>query len=299
MEIFLAIYHAGSISRAARALKRPQPTVSNCLRGMRVLFHDALFVRCSGGVRPTKLAKLVFPVVEDALHRLDTGFTSINGFDASASKRNFVLAMTDIAEALLLPKLMSEAIARAPGVTFSTIRDPRGRTQSGASPDLIIGFIPDLRLSHEHSNLFVTDYACLVGRKSVFWDKPLTIEAFLSAKHAIGVTEGTGHQQLMEVFSDTNHQIEPSFRAPSFLPLPSIAQATDLIAIVPRPLANAVQQSRRLKQLDLPLPAPPISIDVFWEVDTIKDPAVSWLLKLCDMFLSTEQLERVVAVAKT
>src|SRR5206468_13004927 len=69
--VFRTIYAERNISRAAVALGKSQPAVSNALSRLRVLCNDPLFVPVRGGVRPTRYAETLARSVHEALSVLE------------------------------------------------------------------------------------------------------------------------------------------------------------------------------------------------------------------------------------
>ena len=53
LKVFDAVMKENNITRAAQSLSVSQPTVSNALRKLRLIYNDQLFVRHAKGVLPT------------------------------------------------------------------------------------------------------------------------------------------------------------------------------------------------------------------------------------------------------
>src|SRR5690554_1041142 len=120
--VFDAVLRHRAVSRAAAALGVPQPTASNALRRLREIFDDRLFVRASGGVIPTPFAERIAPHVRDGIAAFDRTFQFKNDFDPAVAQRLFTILMTDIAEAIILPRMLEACRRAAPGVSFRTIQ---------------------------------------------------------------------------------------------------------------------------------------------------------------------------------
>ena len=65
--VFDAIYSAGSVSRAAKALGMSQPAVSNALSRLREAIGDPLFTRLPRGIEATARARQLIGPVRQAL----------------------------------------------------------------------------------------------------------------------------------------------------------------------------------------------------------------------------------------
>ena len=101
--VFDAIYGERSISKAALKLHLSQPTVSNALARLRERLGDPLFERQGQGMRPTPRAKKLAEPIRQALHTLERGLRDDDTFDFAHSEREFVIAVEDYGESVILP----------------------------------------------------------------------------------------------------------------------------------------------------------------------------------------------------
>ncbi|MEI6547483.1 MAG: LysR family transcriptional regulator, partial [Burkholderiales bacterium] len=145
LRVFDQVMAERNLTRAAANLAMTQPAVSNALRRLRDSLHDELLVRSGYGVQPTPRALELWPAVRAALESLRTAVQSGAEFDPGASRDTFVLAMADATAALLIPPLVRELEAQAPGVSLRVrpllTRDPRNLL-AGSELDAVIGYFP-------------------------------------------------------------------------------------------------------------------------------------------------------------
>ena len=106
LRVFRAVWEQRNVSRAAESLGVSQPTVSHALRDLRLHYKDRIFVRCPGGVMPTPLGETLARRIGQALAMLEQGLDLRGEFDAAVSRREFTIVMTDIAEAIILPRIV-------------------------------------------------------------------------------------------------------------------------------------------------------------------------------------------------
>ena len=118
--VFDCIYRERHVTRAAETLSVSQPAVSSALRRLRQALDDPLFVPSSEGMMPTPMADNIAADVRKALQLLQRSASASSGFDPATSTRTINLAMTDLAEALLLPELQSLVSAVAPEMQISS-----------------------------------------------------------------------------------------------------------------------------------------------------------------------------------
>ena len=96
LSVFLYIYKFKSVSLAAEHLDMSQPTVSNMLNTIRQHYNDPLFVRIGNEMLPTELSKQLFPLISEALSKIEAINNFSIDFDQAISDQQFTLAMTDV-----------------------------------------------------------------------------------------------------------------------------------------------------------------------------------------------------------
>ena len=135
--IFEAVYAAGNISHAAIQLSMSQPAVSNALTRLRELLDDPLFVRDKKGVRPTVRAEAIIGPVRDALALIGRQLDAGKEIDLATYKRAFRVIMVDPLEPLVMPAVLREIDAKAPGISIETYPSFR----ADFSSDILAGTI--------------------------------------------------------------------------------------------------------------------------------------------------------------
>ncbi len=282
LQVFEELYRRRNVNAVARAVGRPQPTVSNILKQLRDRFDDPLFTRHKSGMQPSPKAETLRPFILGALDILSEGIESTIHFDAARHKHRFSLYMSDIAEALLFPHFLKQMRKKAPHIRFQMIRTNDhsvDRAMENREIDFMLGFLPNLRKNFEHLPLFSTDYVCIVGNKSKFWSDPLDRDGFLSSSHAVGVMEHTGHEQVLQQIERDVEYGNIYMQTLSFLALPDIVAGTDLIATVPRPLAVYSAREKDIKIHPAPIDLPNIEMAIYWRNSIGEDLAKNWLIE--------------------
>lgn len=280
MLVFEAVWRHRAVSKAAAALALPQPTVSNALRRLREIFDDQLFVRASGGVIPTPFAENIAVHVRDGLAAFDRTLHFDKEFDPAVAQRLFTILMTDIAEAIILPRLLEACRQTAPGVSFRTIQlsgDAIVPALRSGDLDLAIGYIPALRTGVMQQMLFMSDYACLASARHAKIRRHLTKPLFRNARHAIAEAHGTGHDIVEKTLHKLGLDRQIGARVPHFLALPLIVASSDMLATVPRPLGKLMRQIADIRIHDHPFSLPAIPIRQFWHERFNDDPGNRWL----------------------
>lgn len=121
MRTFVLLYETGSVTHTAERLYVTQPSVSYALARLRELFEDRLFVRTRQGMEPTIAARQLYPALRDALQQLQDAIESSRDFEPATCTRRFRLALTDLGEMALLPKLMRRLHEQAPQAELEVV----------------------------------------------------------------------------------------------------------------------------------------------------------------------------------
>lgn len=115
-----ALLEERNVSKAAERLFITQSAMSKTLGRLRTLFDDPLFTRTSSGVVPT-------PRAEDLQLQLAAVLADVQGlvapseFDPATYQGSFSLVMPDYLGLLLLPALMEQLQAEAPGIQLQVV----------------------------------------------------------------------------------------------------------------------------------------------------------------------------------
>lgn len=286
--VFDAVLDQGSVVAAARQLGVSQPTVSNALRRLRVTLDDTLFVRGQGGMQPTPLAQELAPSIRGALSTLERSLRTGTDFDPKKSRRTFVIAMSDVAEITLLPRVVDVCRTRAPHIDFNCVQlsqhDTAQRLEVGGI-DLAIGFMPDMREALYQQKVFATRYVCIIRPDHPLWqkDRPISLGDFQIASATADVS---GHSVVANALIASDFADRIAVRVPHMLALPFIVAASDLLAIVPESLVDRLGIRDDFTIEPVPIALPKIEVRLFWHERVLRDPANMWLRALLREALS-------------
>jgi DNA-binding transcriptional LysR family regulator len=142
IEVFHAVYQAGSISGAAQLLRVSQPSVSKVLRHAEALIGFALFRLVKGLLVPTEEAHLLFADAHEVKSRVEVLKEAIGNLNR-VSDGHLRLAVLHTLGLDLIPAVVSDFSAAHPTVSFD-IRTGHGPeiidSLFDRSCDLAIGF---------------------------------------------------------------------------------------------------------------------------------------------------------------
>lgn len=288
LRVFDALMRQRKVVAAAAELGLSPPAVSNALSRLRRATGDELFTRTPGGMLPTAHAAAIAPAVSDALAALQAAVARPAAFAPASGERSFRLAMTDIGEIIFLPALVRRLREAAPGVTLSTVRntaiDLRAEMAQG-SVDLAVGWLPRLGAGFHQRRLFTQRYVALMAAGHPLAQGRLTAARFVAARHAVVVSEGTGHEQVQRELRRHGVAEPVALRLPHFVAVPWIVAESDLVVTVPEKLALKAAGPFGLVMREPPLALPRFEVNVFWHRRAHREAGNRWLReRLVELF---------------
>ncbi|WP_052460672.1 LysR family transcriptional regulator [Microbacterium gorillae] len=289
MDVFMTIARAGSLTRAAERLHVTQPSVSHALARLRVHFGDPLFVRTRGGVRPTAFAQDLIDEIEQPLEVLRSVMGSAADFDPATSQRRYRLALTDIGEAALLPWIMAELLAQAPGISVEVVQidiHQVGTWITEGSVDAAIVSTP-LEGPFESSLVMVDKYGCVVGEDVELVDGRIGLDDFRSRPRAV-VTETTGHE-VARAMARAGGPDSPTVLVPHFAAMPQLVLRAGLVGVVPRGAVTEVLGGWPLRIAALPFEVDTFEVRLYWQGRHRLGPAQRWLISTIQHALADVQ----------
>lgn len=278
--VFDAMVEHRSVTRAAETLGLSQPATSAAVARLRLLFEDPLFVKTGPAMRATPRAMDLAPAVRRVIGTVKEEILHASAFDPARTDKTFHLIAPDIAEAILVPRLLERLREEAPRARLKTTSMPRRAAaealESGAA-ELALGYLPDLQKSgYFQQRLFRHRYVCIVRRDHPTIGERISMAQFLAAPHAVVWPDGREH--LFESFLQTRQlQRRVVVELSHFMSLLSIVSTSDLIATIPQDLAEFFATQGNIRIIDSPIKAPEVEVHQFWHQRLHKDAANVWL----------------------
>jgi DNA-binding transcriptional LysR family regulator len=275
-----ALLDERSVTRAAERLHLTQPAVSGMLTRLRESFDDPLFVRAQRGIVPTSRALELAVPVKQLLGDIEQ-MLQPQAFDPATANVTITIASTDYAlRAVVVPFLNAlRAVAPNIRVAVQPIDDLQLITQFERGEVDLALLTPESTGAMLHSEtLFNERYVCVMRTHHPdATGEALTLDRFCALDHVLvspsgGAFQGVTDQALARVGRSRRVTVSVT----SFLVLPEILQASDLIAVVPRRLAT---------NTGLVMTEPPVQISGFtktlaWHQRTHHEPSHRWLRTL-------------------
>lgn len=276
-----ALLDERSVTRAAERLGFTQPAVSGMLTRLRESFNDPLFVRTRRGIVPTLRATELAGPLKQIL--ADVGaLLQPAAFDPTTAKFTLSIAATDYALQAVVVPFLAKMRPLAPGIRIAIrpVEDDRVQMQF-ESGDLDLALMtPETALPELHARrLFDETYVCALRSNHPDARKQqLSIDRFCALDHVLVSYSG---ERFWGVTDDALAKIgrrrHVALTVTSFLVLAEILRTTDLVAAVPRRLAQSAK--------GLVLREPPVDIPGFtklavWHERTHRDPGHRWVRML-------------------
>ena len=258
LSVFLYIYKYKSVSVAAEYLSMSQPTVSNILNKIRQHYHDPLFLRIGNEMVPTELSKQLFPLISEALSKIENINNFTVHFDQSSSQQMFTIAMTDVSHLVLLPKISQYLKKYAPHVRLSVraITSETSYQMANGEIDLAIGFLPHLENGFYQQKLFEQYYVVIASKNHPrLSQNKLTVEQYIHESH-IDIDAGMGNYHIENELLNLQLNRNILMRLPSYLGVGLVVQETDAIATVPYYLSEVLLSRGNLQIFDAPITFP-------------------------------------------
>jgi DNA-binding transcriptional LysR family regulator len=281
--VFDAIYTEGNLTRAGEIIGITQPAVSNSLSRLRNLFDDPLFVRTAEGMVPTPVAQNIIGSVRQALGLIRCSVQESESFDAKVSDKRFRVSMTDLNQAIVLPKLFKQIKEGAPAVSVDCYqvhrRDMNIELASG-NLDLAIDIplTPDPQI--KQTSLFSHPYVCVINQDNEFVGDKLDVETYLKLQHIHISTRrgGLGHVDL--TLGKMGKKRNIVLRTQHYLSTPTLVANTNFALTVPKSFAEFLVAGTSTRYLVLPFEVPNLESFLYWHESTDRDQANIWMRKL-------------------
>lgn len=274
--VFDGIYQEGSLTRAGEVLHLTQPAVSNALARLRHVYKDPLFVRTATGMVPTPVAETIAGNIRSALQLLSGSLDSAEAFDPSRASRRFRISAGDLTAATVVPRLMQELgrIGAQVEIDISPLRrDSVVHELASGQIDLALDANPFADPQLISLQVLTDEFVCAVRPGHPAIGNRVTLKQYLELSHAHASSRRQGLGQIDLALKRLGVQRRIVVRTPYHLGLPHIVAVSDLLASIPRSLADA----HKLRALRLPFETPPAEVYAIWHKSANADGAHLWL----------------------
>ncbi len=281
LPIAFALYDELSVSRAARVLGMSQPAVSMALRRLRETFNDPLFVRVPSGIAPTPRAHALVRSARPMVEQLRNALLEEETFDPRRSTRPFTVALSDVGELAFLPRLLELAMTKAPQTSIRSVFPSPAQLANDldrGEVDLAIGYYPALESKNfRQRRLNTQQFAALIRADHPQRAAKLSMATFASVGHAVVQPEGRSQEVFERFLTAKKIRRNATVVTANFLSIPLLVAQSDLISVVPRPIATYFAGlSPGLAVADLPFELTGFDLKQHWHRRFDNDPRHKW-----------------------
>lgn len=277
-----ALLSEAHVGRAARKIGLSQPAASHALKRLRQLLNDPLLVRTGSRMELTPRATSLRESLAETLQRVQTLLLA-DSFDPATSSRHFSIMMQDHIAHLIVPELVKRVRSEAPAISLNVLpwQSPVSmRLEQLRSIDLLFSCVEHELSGFQRETLFTDTEVTVVRKGHPSASKMKNLRTFLSSRHVAVVGRGLMQDPVDNWLQQEGLARQVVLRVPSYLQALQSVVETDLVAFVPKRLAES--QARLLSLAMVPPPINPGTYEeyLFHPCGAAQDPALIWLRKL-------------------
>jgi LysR family transcriptional regulator, mexEF-oprN operon transcriptional activator len=257
-----------SVSQSAAQLFIGQPAVSHVLKRLREHFNDELLYRYGRQMELTPLAQSLKQPLHDWLTAAQAMVYLSEGFDPGRATGTLKLAMPDLLEASLLPALLRDLQAQAPGVTVSIEAMQAQRVDAALEEGRIeaaVGYFPSLPTSMRRKPLFTSRFLCVYHRDRLTLPARLGIDTLIELPHVHTTYTGNSFSLIDHRLQAHGHRRRIVSSGASLLAIPALLEQIAAVAVLPDTVyAILARQHPALACAHLDGEAMDIPIELVW-----------------------------------
>lgn len=268
-----------NVTKAAARLHLSQPAVSAQLSRLRTEFDDPLLIPAHRGMAPTAKAIELLEPLRQALDQVRAAVAQHRNFDPLSAALTVTIACTDYVQAAVGKPLVVALRARAPGmrVALRNLDLPQLEAKM-ARGDVDLALMtpevapPGLRTRH----LFDERYVLIGRRGHPRLRRKISVAQFAQLDHVIVSLRGADFSTPVDnALMAMGHKRNVVLSAASFLFVPEIVAASDIVALVPERLVR--DRTDRLMLVEPPFPVEGFAVGMVWHERAHGHPAQRWL----------------------
>jgi DNA-binding transcriptional LysR family regulator len=271
-----------NVSRAAERLQLSQPATSAAMARLRRHFDDELLVRNGRTYELTPFAHSLVPLVDEAMLHIRRATRVRSGFDPASSEREFIIAASDYAAALIVGPLRRILLEEAPHVAVDFVPTAGsgivGRMADYSKMDLLVG-PTGYHMQGASKQVFRDSFVAVADAGSpLLQQSRLTLADLATVPHAVGYFGEGISTPADKLFESRSVQRRVAAVVAGFLSLPLLVEGTDLVALIPRMLAGRAQRGGDIVVLEFAEGTEASLVEaMYWHPSQTEDPASVWL----------------------
>lgn len=268
-----------NVTRAARRLNLSQPAMSARLARLREALGDPLLIPSQRGMILTQRALDMMQPLQEALDGVRRVVEQGAPFNPETLRATVVIAASDYVQYALLARYSVTLRAEAPMIRIAwraldlmalTTQLERGEV------DLALAMPESAPVGMRQRRLCDEEYVVIARQGHPSIRGSLDLDLFCALDHVVVSPKGGGFagptDAALEAIGRRRNVV---LSTPGFLIVPEIVSRSDMIALIPRRIADG--WSERVQLLEPPLHIPGFAIASIWHERTTNHPAQIWL----------------------
>lgn len=292
LPVFVTLMQEMHLSKAAERLNMSQPAVSNALKRLRHEFGDELFVRTGRGLSPTQRAIDLHSRIAPALGLVRDSFEEQPTFDDTFS-RTIEISMNHAVEHIWSHVLMKEARQRAPNAIWKFHGDYMEDISTRLKDGRLSFAVEYTRLPDDQFSsipLITEDLTLICAKDHPQINGDISLEQFGALPHVslirrsrlVRAQNNRRATPLEYLLGSSLPDRKIMLQMSSFVSIPEVVAATDLIAVVPSRIAAPMVEAGALQALPLPFEVPEIDVRLYWHKSRDSDPGHMWIVQILE-----------------
>lgn len=267
------------VTRAAKRLGMSQPALSAQLSRLRAIFDDPLLVASGKTLVPTRRALALQEDLRAHLLGLSGLLSRDTAFDPATARVDFRIAGSDAAHRVIGEPLVAELQQAAPYCRLALVQPSRELIEIDMERGRIALLITAKevpRTAWRREKLVSESFRTVMRADHPLARSDLTIDAFCAARHLLVAPSGNPFEGKIDaVLAGMGRSRRIAVSVQSFLLVPGMLRATDMIATMPSKLAHSFSDHYAVRTP--PIETPGFDVFMVWHPNTDHEPAHAWL----------------------
>lgn len=290
LRVLNALLTEGSTVKAGERLNMSQPAVSGALSRLRHALGDDLFVRHGNRLVATGYAEALALELGEQLDRIEAMLSPQRAFEPAEAHGTFRIAGSDFFADILMPALASRLQRQAPGIRAQLVDlVPSNYVRSLEQYRADLALIPDTATPDwiDKAPAFTSSFVVIARRdhpviaaSGIRQGDVMPIDLFCDLGHVLFSPEGNLRAMGDAALARIGRSREVVLTVPVFSGVVRAVSESDLIALVPRQLAEKLAPSLRLSVFTPPMPVEPALVVGAWHRKSSRDPLHRWVRDL-------------------
>lgn len=294
LRILDMLLREGSTVKAGERLGLSQSAVSGALARLRHALQDPLFVRQGNRLVATDYARALAAPLQNELDRLQVLLSTSHSFEPATETGSFKITGSDFFADLLMPALAADMGQAAPGVRVQLVDlVPNDYLGSLERYNADLALIPNTMLPEwvDSRPVFYSDFVTIARQDNprivecgVQPGSAIPLDLYCDLGHVLFSPEGNLGALGDAALAGLNRTRQVSVTMPVFSGVCRVVGKSDLVALIPRQLAERVCSQFGLQIYLPPMPLEPVLILACWHKRVSHAPFHKWMRnRVCDL----------------